>query len=243
MTRFNFHGKLEENGKQVITNAISEVEVITDGVTTPRGQITFEPYDDGAHQQMELKLWLPPGPQGEKGDTQRVDTVSVETVPYGQSASGYIEGTTLYLKVPRGQQGGRGTTPKFAVGNVTYAQSADEPKVTATNSGTDSDPRVTLDFVLPNVPRITIDEHVDTVDTPAEARVVDLDPDKYNAKLHFYIPKGEKGDKGDQGDRFVVKYHYASEDLMREADAQHEIAPESYIIINSDISQVENARL
>lgn len=56
MTKFNFHGKVLENGKQVITNAISEVEVITNGVITPRGQIEIEPYEDGAHQQMKLKL-------------------------------------------------------------------------------------------------------------------------------------------------------------------------------------------
>lgn len=149
----------------------------------------------------------------------------------------------MSLQVPRGQQGFRGRTPTFEVGNVTYAENAGEPKVTATNLGNDDAPRVKLDFVLPDVPTVTVDPEVTIVNSAAEASVIDVDPDKYNAKLHFYIPKGEKGDKGDEGSRFVIKAIYATEAEMREADANNEIPPETYIIIRSDISQVENARL
>ena len=99
MTKFNFHGDLLEKGKQVITEATSEVEVVTEGVTVPTGKLEILPYQDGehTHKQLKLSLSLPQGPKGDKGDTQALTSVVVETVPYGQNARGEITGTTLKL--------------------------------------------------------------------------------------------------------------------------------------------------
>ena len=163
MTKFNFHGKLLENDKRVLTTFEEKIDVdlIVSDDFTPSGILEVKNPDlEHDYPHLKLSLRLPAGETGEKGDKGDMPTLGIGSVEPGSPTEepkaeivpnldkekkpyDYL----LNLKIPEGIQG---RAPNIDIGTVTYTRS--ELGIESRYNGDG----YTLNFRLPDAPKVTL---------------------------------------------------------------------------------------
>lgn len=242
MTKFNFHGKLYENGKRVLTDTIESINItaIPEG-ETPTGRI-ITTGDGDAPRTLALELNLPRGLQGPPGEIPTLSIGNVDTTSFTGDASVTLNpDNSLDFVLPRGPQG---TAPRLMMGDVSVgnATSGSASIVWSTDRNA-----YLLNLVLPKPvkPNIVVDNKIDIVNTEEDARVIDLNSDGNDAQLHFYLPRGEQGPSGPAGKDFFIEQIFDSVEALEEANANNELILGSYYLIHPAEGEkfAENARL
>lgn len=210
MPNINFEDRLLERGKQVLTEAIEEVEItpLSSG-SSPSGSLTIIDTDN-QHKGLKLKLSIPRGETGAQGP-QGPQGPQGKSFTYNDFTPTQLE--NLKIKGDKGEPGVDGYSPQIAVESEIEILA---PEATAYVEDLNNDLRdVLLKFHIPRGTRgltgrgsrLVIDA-INTLEagndiTYTTTQEYDSIQNLNVTHLTLGIPKGgigEQGEKGDKGD-------------------------------------------
>ena len=114
MARFNFQGKLLEEGRRVISGVVNSINITPLGSTdNPSGSLNIVT-DENDVARLSMNLSLPKGDKGDRGDTPTLTVGPITQLPTGsrptvtstETSSGY----RFDFSFPPGPQGRTGET-------------------------------------------------------------------------------------------------------------------------------------
>lgn len=157
MAKFNFQGKLFEQGRRVITGVVNTINIVKlDSSDNPSGTLEIAT-DQTGRSSLRMNLSLPQGEPGNKGDTPNI---SVGTVTTG-AAGGRVsitkteteDGCALNFTIPQGSDGKDGVNGKDGIdGKNGYT------------------------------PKVEVVQQIEVLEAGANAWVEDINDDLYDAK-------------------------------------------------------------
>lgn len=175
MARFNFQGKLLEEGRRVISGVVNSINITPLGSTdNPSGSLNIVT-DENDVARLSMNLSLPKGDKGDRGDTPTLTVGPITQLPTGsrptvtstETSSGYRFDFS-FPPGPQGRTGEIGATG--ATGPAGYT------------------------------PKIEVVQAIDLLEPGSNAWVEDLNTDISDARWKFHLPKGDKGDPGPTGE-------------------------------------------
>lgn len=157
MAKFNFQGKLFEQGRRVITGVVNTINIVKlDSSDNPSGTLEIAT-DQTGRSSLRMNLSLPQGEKGDKGDTPNISIGTVTTGAAGSRVSitktETEDGCALNFTIPQGNTGSTGR------------QGA---------QGVQGEPGYT--------PKVEVVQEIETLESGANAWVEDINEDLYDAK-------------------------------------------------------------